>query len=46
MLQKLGMIKESVKQDENNQYEVDLYEKLQGNIKQAEKMILVTFDGE
>lgn len=44
MMQQIKLIQESVIYDRNNQYETELYNKLQDNLKQAEKMVGIAFD--
>ena len=45
MFKQLEVIRESAAYDEKNQYEKELYDKLQNNLAQAEKIVLIAFDG-
>lgn len=45
MMQQIELIQKSVIYDKENQYETELYNKLQDNLKQAEKMVGIAFDG-
>lgn len=44
MMQQIKLIQESVIYDRNNQYETELYNKLQDNLNQAEKIVGIAFD--
>lgn len=43
MRQQIKLIEESVVYDKENQYEKELYQKLEGNLLQAQKMIAIVF---